>query len=71
MPIWILLLAILAGLLFLAILSFCLWHFGFFTRRVGSVFELGRDMIEMKISTDCILTVLTRDLFELNQGAPL
>ena len=32
-PIWILLLAILAGLLFLAILSFFLWHFGFFRRR--------------------------------------
>ena len=31
-PIWILLLAILAGLIFLAILSFCLWHFGFFRR---------------------------------------
>merc|ERR1712241_1457292 len=31
-PIWILLLAVMAGLLFLAVLSFCLWHFGFFTR---------------------------------------
>lgn len=31
-PIWILLLAILAGLVFLACLSFVLWHFGFFRR---------------------------------------
>jgi hypothetical protein len=32
-PIWIVLLAILAGLTFLALLSFVLWHFGFFQRR--------------------------------------
>jgi hypothetical protein len=32
-PIWILLLAILAGLIFLALLSFVLWRFGFFNRR--------------------------------------
>ena len=32
-PIWILLVAILAGLLFLALLSFVLWRFGFFQRR--------------------------------------
>ena len=32
-PLWILLLAILAGLLFPALLSFILWHFGFFRRR--------------------------------------
>ena len=32
-PIWILLLAILAGLIVLGLLSFVLWHFGFFQRR--------------------------------------
>ena len=32
-PLWILLLAILAGLLFLALLSFILYRFGFFRRR--------------------------------------
>ena len=32
-PLWILLLAILAGLIFLALLSLILWHFGFFRRR--------------------------------------
>ena len=32
-PLWILLLAVLAGLVFLALLSLILWHFGFFRRR--------------------------------------
>ncbi len=32
-PLWILLLAILAGLIFLALVSLVLWHFGFFRRR--------------------------------------
>lgn len=32
-PLWILLLAVLAGLVFLALLSLILWHVGFFRRR--------------------------------------
>jgi hypothetical protein len=32
-PLWILLLAVLAGLIFLALVSLILWHFGFFRRR--------------------------------------
>ena len=32
-PLWILLLAVLAGLVFLALLSLILWHLGFFRRR--------------------------------------
>ena len=42
-PFWILLLAILAGLIFLAIVCFCLWHFGFFRRQRPSADTLQSD----------------------------
>ena len=38
-PLWILLLAVLAGLIFLALVSLVLWHFGFFRRRRRQQFE--------------------------------
>merc|ERR1719479_566786 len=38
-PLWILLLAVLAGLIFLALVSLILWHFGFFRRRRRQQFE--------------------------------